>query len=100
MMKRNLLMLLGVILLAALPLMIHRDGGSGFSGADAQATAQVAEIQPEYQPWFTPVWKPPSGEIESLLFALQATLGAGLVGFYFGRRSAVAQEPSQGQDRS
>ncbi len=35
-----------------------------------------------------PLWEPPSGEIESLLFALQAAIGAGLVGFYFGRRSA------------
>jgi cobalt/nickel transport protein len=39
-----------------------------------------------YQPWFEPLWTPPSKEIESLLFSLQAALGAGLLGYYFGLR--------------
>ncbi|NLN22191.1 MAG: cobalt ABC transporter substrate-binding protein CbiN, partial [Syntrophomonadaceae bacterium] len=29
-------------------------------------------------------WEPPSGEIESLLFALQAAIGAGFIGYYLG----------------
>ena len=31
-------------------------------------------------------WEPPSGEIESLLFALQAAIGAGFIGYYVGKK--------------
>jgi cobalt/nickel transport protein len=30
------------------------------------------------------LYEPPSDEIESLLFALQAALGAGFIGYYIG----------------
>jgi len=88
-MNKNIVMLLAVVALAILPLVIHHGGDAEFGGADGQAEALITEIQPDYQPWFNSIWEPPSGEIESLLFALQAALGAGLVGFYFGRRSAA-----------
>ena len=35
-------------------------------------------------PWFSSFFEPASGEIESLLFASQAALGAGIVGYYIG----------------
>ena len=38
----------------------------------------------ETEPWFQPFWEPPGGGTESLLFALQAALGAGFIGYYFG----------------
>ncbi|MGV8937337.1 MAG: energy-coupling factor ABC transporter substrate-binding protein [Allorhizobium sp.] len=88
MMKRNLLMLLAVAALAILPLIIHHGGDAEFAGADGEAQAAIGEIQPDYKPWASPLWTPPSGEVEGLLFALQAALGAALLGFYFGRRSA------------
>ncbi len=91
MLKRNLLMLAGVVGLAILPLVIHHGGDAAFSGSDGEAEALIGEIRPDYKPWASPLWEPPSGEIESLLFALQAAIGAGLVGFYFGRRSAPAR---------
>ncbi|UJW77229.1 energy-coupling factor ABC transporter substrate-binding protein [Rhizobium sp. SL42] len=93
MLKRNLWMLFAVIALAILPLIIHHGGDAEFAGADGEAEAAITEIQPDYTPWAAPLWEPPSGEIESLLFALQAALGAGLVGFYFGRRSSPAKRP-------
>lgn len=94
-MNKNVIMILAVVALAILPLVLHHGGDAEFSGADGQAEELITEIQPDYEPWFTAIWEPPSGEIESLLFALQAALGAGLVGFYFGRRSAAPknQEP-------
>jgi cobalt/nickel transport protein len=91
MLKRNLLMLLAVIVLAILPLVIHHRGDAEFAGADGEAEAAISEIRPDYKPWASPLWEPPSGEIESLLFALQAAIGAGLVGFYFGRRTSPAK---------
>ncbi len=55
-----------------------------FTGADSQAEGVIGEISPNYEPWFAPVFEPPSGEIESLLFSLQAALGAGVIGYYIG----------------
>ena len=82
--RRGLTVLLvaAVIVLAVVPLFLHP--GSEFGGADGQAEGAIAEIAPDYQPWFSPIWAPPGGETESLLFALQATLGAGFIGYFFG----------------
>ena len=55
-----------------------------FRGADDQAKDVISKIAPGYQPWFKPLMQPPSGEIGSLLFALQAALGAGFIGYYLG----------------
>ncbi|MEN2978365.1 MULTISPECIES: energy-coupling factor ABC transporter substrate-binding protein [Tistrella] len=86
MIKRNLAMLAAVAALAIAPLLIHPPGTVEFAGADGEAEAMITEIHPDYQPWASPLWEPPSGEIESLLFALQAAIGAGLLGYYFGLR--------------
>lgn len=71
-----------VILLAVVPLFLHRD--SEFGGADGAAEEAITEIAPGYQLWFSPIWEPPGGETESLLFALQAAIGAGFIGYFFG----------------
>ena len=51
---------------------------------DGEAEAAISEINPDYKPWFSSFFEPASGEIESLLFASQAALGAGIVGYYIG----------------
>ncbi|ADG82125.1 energy-coupling factor ABC transporter substrate-binding protein [Thermincola potens] len=81
-MKKNILLLVLVVALIIIPLIIHKD--AEFGGADGKAEEVITEIQPNYKPWFSSVWEPPSGEIESLLFALQAALGAGFIGYYVG----------------
>ncbi len=53
-------------------------------GADEKAVEEIAKIKPDYQPWFNPIWEPPSGEIESLLFSLQAAIGALIIGYILG----------------
>lgn len=78
----NWLLVFGVVVLAVVPLFIAR--GSEFSGADGEAEAAIQEVQPNYKPWFEPLLEPPSGEVESLLFALQAALGAGTIGYVIG----------------
>ncbi|WP_198002032.1 energy-coupling factor ABC transporter substrate-binding protein [Archaeoglobus veneficus] len=55
-----------------------------WSGADDKAEEAITEINPNYEPWFSPLWEPPSGEIESLLFSLQAAIGAGIIGYFLG----------------
>jgi len=80
--KNNLLLLLLAVVIIITPLILK--GDSEFEGADGQAEEAITEINTNYKPWFSPVWEPPSGEIESLLFALQAALGAGFIGYYIG----------------
>ncbi len=71
-----------VVVLAVVPLFLNP--GSEFGGADGEAEAAITEINPEAEPWFEPLWAPPGGETESLLFALQAALGASFIGYYLG----------------
>ncbi|MFZ5595830.1 MAG: energy-coupling factor ABC transporter substrate-binding protein [Bacillota bacterium] len=79
---KTLVLIAIVIGLAVVPLFMVKN--AEFSGADDQAEKAITEINANYKPWFSPVWEPPSGEIESLLFALQAALGAGFIGYYLG----------------
>ncbi len=96
---QNLLLLAGVIVLLVVPLLLVEKSPPTpgqqeveiFAGADGQAKDLVVEIQPNYKPWFQPILEPPSGEIESLLFALQAALGAGFLGYYLGSAVTAAR---------
>jgi cobalt/nickel transport protein len=81
--KTNLILILLVLLISAFPLFFHPEG-SEFGGADSQGSALIEQEHPNYEVWFNPVWEPPSKEIESLLFALQAAMGAGVVGYALG----------------
>ncbi|GCE00944.1 energy-coupling factor ABC transporter substrate-binding protein [Embleya hyalina] len=103
--KINLLIVLAVVLLAALPVVFGMgdDKDEPFAGADTQAETAITENDPDYKPWFSPLYEPPSGEIESGLFALQAALGAGVVGYMFGvkrTRRKLAPEASDTPDES
>jgi len=82
-MLKNLMLALLVVLIAVIPLFIAKD--AEFGGADGQAEEIISQLDSNYQPWFKPLWEPPSGEIESLLFALQAAAGAGFIGYYIGQ---------------
>lgn len=78
----NWLLILGVVFLAAMPLILVKN--SEFGGADGQAEEAIQEVQPDYKPWFEPVVELPGGEVESLLFAVQAAAGAGAIGYVIG----------------
>lgn len=84
---QNFLLAIAVITLAIIPLIFIK---GKYQGADDQAKGVIAEINPEYKPWFQPLFTPPSSQIESLLFASQAAIGAGIIGyaigFYKGRK--------------
>ncbi|MFL5279518.1 MAG: energy-coupling factor ABC transporter substrate-binding protein [Rhodopila sp.] len=82
---QNVLLGLGAVGLVVLPLaLITPTGDHPFGGSDDQATRMIETLQPGYQRWFSPLWEPPSGEIESLLFGVQAAAGAGAVGYALG----------------
>lgn len=77
---KNGLMLLAVVLLIVLPLLFVN---GEFGGADDAAEGIISEIAPDYKPWFGPLTELP-GETESMLFALQAAIGAGVIGYTIG----------------
>ena len=78
----------GVVLLVALPLAFVN---GKFEGSDDQGSAAIAASRPGFKPWTHPIWTPPSGEIESLLFAVQAAIGAGVIGYVLGRIHGAAR---------
>ncbi len=82
--RANVLLLGLAALIVAAPLVLSP--GAQFSGTDDAARELVAAAHPDYRRWATPLWEPPGKEVESLLFALQAAIGAGLLGYVIGRR--------------
>ncbi|MBB6417800.1 energy-coupling factor ABC transporter substrate-binding protein [Streptomyces massasporeus] len=99
--KINLALLLAVAALAVLPLALglgdHKK--EPFAGSDGEAETAITELKPDYEPWFSPLYEPPSGEIESALFALQAALGAGVLAYYFGLRRGRRQGEQRALER-
>lgn len=79
--SQNWWLAIAVVALALLPLLgIKGD----YTGADSQAQERIINEHPHYQPWFQSLFKPSSPEVESFLFATQAAIGAGIVGYGIG----------------
>ena len=81
----NIILGIIVVIILVVPLVMYSGLGEDqgyFGGSDDQGSDGVSETG--YEPWFSPFWEPPSGEIESLLFALQAAIGAIIIGYFFG----------------
>ncbi len=76
--------LLIAVLVALVVIPLASRSGSDFSGTDNAALGIITEVNPDAKPWIRPLWVPPGKEIESFLFALQAALGAGAIGYFFG----------------
>lgn len=92
--KVVVLLLVICILIATIPLLMNRD--SEFGGADGQAEDLISVINPDYEAWADPIMEPPGGETESLLFCLQAALGAGVFGYGLG----VLKERNRKENKS
>jgi cobalt/nickel transport protein len=86
--RTNIILMVAVVLLVVLPLAFVK---GEFGGSDDQGSAAVASSVPGFKPWAHPIWTPPSPEIESLLFALQASIGAGVIGYVLGRAHGAAK---------
>ena len=86
-MERSTLIILAVvcIIIFIAPLIMFSGLGEdeGYFGGSDDAASEVI-VANDYEPWFSSIWEPPSGEIESLLFALQAAIGAIIIGYFFG----------------
>ncbi|MDT2849781.1 energy-coupling factor ABC transporter substrate-binding protein [Vagococcus carniphilus] len=80
--KANIIMLLAIVVLVIGALLLQPKGE--FEGSDGAAEEMIIEIQPDYEPWFEPLIEPKSGEIESLLFTLQGSIGAAIIAYVIG----------------
>ena len=68
-----------------------------FAGSDTVGSSQIAELTGKTAEEFHPIigqWEPPSGEIESCLFALQAAIGGVMVGWVFGYWQGQKKKPA------
>lgn len=109
-MKRyqNLFLLTGVVVLTVFPLWMVRKPPPGpdgkgveiFAGADDRAKSAISTIDPSYKPWVKPLMEPPSGEVETCLFALQAALGAGFIGYWYGCATTRVRMQREGDETS
>lgn len=84
--NKNLILMLICVVLIVAPFIVSKNGE--FEGADAQAEGIIEEVAPDYEPWFESIWTPPSGEVESFLFAAQAAIGAGFIGYFIGKKKS------------
>lgn len=81
-MRKNIILICIAVVIGVIPLLMIKD--SEFGGADGKAEELIQEISPNYEPWAESLIELPGGETESLLFALQAALGAGVMGYVLG----------------
>lgn len=83
--KRAIILLALVAAIVIFPLALYNGKGEEqgyFGGSDDQGPEYIESTG--YTPWFHSLWKPPSPEIESLLFAVQAAIGAIIIGYVLG----------------
>ncbi|MEA1907215.1 MAG: energy-coupling factor ABC transporter substrate-binding protein [Euryarchaeota archaeon] len=84
-MKGEIIALAIIIVFTAQFLYISSSTDAEFGGADGEAEGVIEELTDgTYEPIAEPLWEPPSGEIESLLFGLQTAFGALIIGYFFG----------------
>lgn len=57
-------------------------GQEAWGGTDDSASRVIESTG--YTPWFSSIYTPPTGEIETLFFCLQAAAGALVIGYFFG----------------
>lgn len=97
----TVLLIAGIVVIVGLALAIdsgRSTDGDRFVGTDTAATTQIERDNPDYEPWFSSIYSPTSGEVESGLFALQAALGGIALGYCIGalrgRRRQEAGAPA------
>ena len=88
-MKKKVITLLVIILLIAfIPLFALKD--AEFGGSDDAGSQVVEEVDSSFQPIAEPILAKMlghelPGEVESLLFCVQSSIGVGVLAFFMGR---------------
>lgn len=85
--KLEILTIIAILGFIAVFLSVSSGGSHEFNGSDDVGSEKISELtgQPieSFKP-LIPQYEPPSGEIESTLFALQCAFGALILGLIFG----------------
>lgn len=83
--KLELIVLAILLIFVAQFVYVSSTTDAEYGGADDKPADVIEQITGgTYTPIAHPIWEPPSGEIESLLFALQAAIGASIIGYFLG----------------
>jgi cobalt/nickel transport protein len=91
-MKLELITLGVIVMFIAAFAYTSSSGNHEWGGADDQSANVINDLtHGSYHPWFNSVWTPPSPEIESLLFALQAAFGSLIIGYFLGYYRGLAK---------
>ena len=86
--KKVILLLILVVLIAFIPLLALKE--AEFGGSDDAGSQVVEEVDSGYEPIAEPVLEKLlghelPGEVESLLFCIQSSIGVGIIAFFMGR---------------
>lgn len=83
-MKKQNLLLIFICIILAIGAFFLAPRDAEFGGSDGGAETAITEVNPNYKPWFASLYEPASGEIESLLFTLQGSIGVGIITYVLG----------------
>lgn len=86
--KKVIVLLILVVLIAFVPLFTLKD--AEFGGSDDAGSQVVEEVDSSFQPIAEPILEKMighelPGEVESLLFCVQSSIGVGILAFFMGR---------------
>lgn len=86
--KKVIVLLILVLLIAFVPLFTLKD--AEFGGSDDAGSQVVEEVDSSFQPIAEPILEKMlghelPGEVESLLFCVQSSIGVGILAFFMGR---------------
>lgn len=95
---KNFILILAAVAVT-LAAFIFAPKGVEYSGTDDAAEKTISSIQKDYEPWFSPIFEPAGPEVESLLFTLQGSIGAGVIfyviGYHKGKKQGQQKENSE-----
>jgi len=90
-MKNTTKYALGILLTVAMfVLAVVVNPNAAFGGTDDLVRSIIQRINPGYSSWFAPIWEP-KPEIATLLFAVQAAIGAFVIGYFVGYMRAKSK---------
>jgi cobalt/nickel transport protein len=89
------LLIVGVVVLSLGPLLVLQ--GREFGATDGNNSTAIQEIRPDYEPWFEPLIKDSGPEVQTFLFAAQAGIGAGVMGYILGLYKGRSEKKERGE---
>lgn len=90
--KHSNLLLIGLAVAIIIGAFLFAPKGVEYSGTDDAAETAISSIDKGYEPWISPLFEPAGPEVESLLFTLQGSIGAGIIFYVIGYNRGKKQE--------